>query len=157
MSVGYSGKTLAEKLGIRAGTIVHVVNAPPDYDALLGELPQGATVQAHADGEALAKALGKARAKAARGGAAERLASEPEGRVDFIHLAAPLLAQALAPGGALWLSWPKLTAAKRLGLSGDVSEQSLRDALLPHGFVDVKVCAVSETWSGLLFRWRVKK
>lgn len=145
MPTGYSGKTLVDKLGVKTGTMVQAVNPPPDYAALLGPLPEGAGITAHSDCARLKMVLHGEKA-------------------EFIHCfvsslfelaaAAPDLAASLAPGGALWLSWPKLAAAKRLGLPGDVREQSLRDALLPLGLVDVKVCAVDATWSGLLFRWR---
>ena len=57
-----------------------------------------------------------------------------------------------APGQIIWISWPK-KAAK---LTTDVTEQDLRDALLPIGLVDTKVCALSDIYSGLKFVWRKK-
>lgn len=57
-----------------------------------------------------------------------------------------------APSQIVWISWPK-QASK---LKTDVTEQDLRDALLPVGLVDTKVCAVSDTYSGLKFVWRKK-
>jgi hypothetical protein len=147
--VGYSGKALAEKLGLKPGTTVHVVGNPDDYAARLEPLPQGALLRYHFDpAELLNRSL--------RDGLRARL--------DFVHCfvrtraellqAAPVLAQVLAPGGILWVSWPKLAAARKLGLPGDISEETLRELLLPTGLVDVKVCAVSEVWSGLKFLWR---
>ncbi len=55
------------------------------------------------------------------------------------------LRPALAPAGFLWVSWPK----KGSGIASEVNENAVRDAALPTGLVDVKVCAVNETWSGL--------
>jgi hypothetical protein len=147
MPAGYSGKPLADKLGIQAGTAVHAVGAPPDYAELLGPVPADVEVQTH------------------RSLAALRLALRPSGgQARFLHCfaatrpalarSAPALALALAPGGVLWVSWPKLAAARSLGLPGDISEDTLRELLLPTGLVDVKVCAVSDVWSGLKFVWR---
>ncbi len=47
----------------------------------------------------------------------------------------------------MWISWPK----KGSGINTDIAEQNLRDLVLPHGWVDVKVCAIDDTWSGLKF------
>ncbi len=49
------------------------------------------------------------------------------------------------PNGALWVSWPK----KSSGVKTDITEDVIREVALPLGFVDIKVCAVDETWSGL--------
>jgi hypothetical protein len=57
------------------------------------------------------------------------------------------IAPRLAAGGMLWFAWPK----KAPGMATDVTEDALRAIVLPHGFVDVKVCAVDATWSGLKF------
>ena len=54
-----------------------------------------------------------------------------------------------ATNGALWVAWPKKSAARRLDLSTDLTENVIRDFALPYGVVDVKVCAVDEVWSGL--------
>jgi len=146
MPTGYSGKSLADKLGIKPGAIVHAVAAPPDYAALLDPLPEDVTISVHSDSADLQRAVNK------------------NGQATFVHnfvtsgaalaTAAPILAASLAPGGMLWVSWPKLAAAKKLSLACDVSEETLRELLLPTGLVDVKVCAVSEVWSGLKFLWR---
>jgi hypothetical protein len=133
-TVGYSGRPLADKLGIKAGEIVYAVDAPEHYRELLGQLPAGARV----------------------------LHERPAEPVAFIHLfvrtreelaeLGPQMVGKLAPGGTLWLSWPK----KSSKLFRDVTEDSLREVLLPTGVVDVKVCAVDEDWSGLKFLWRKK-
>jgi hypothetical protein len=62
------------------------------------------------------------------------------------------LAKALAPAGMLWVSWPKRTS----GVATDVDENVVRGIGLKAGLVDVKVCAVTEVWSGLKFVRRVK-
>jgi hypothetical protein len=64
----------------------------------------------------------------------------------------PKLKQALAPDGALWISWPK-GASK---VPTDVNENVARGIGLRHGLVDVKVCAVDDVWSGLKFVYRLK-
>jgi hypothetical protein len=146
MSSGYSGKPLADKLGVKPGIIVDAVAAPPDYPSLLAPLPSGVELRLHSDSSALRQVVDR------------------QGPLAFLHCfvttraefstTAPVLAAALARGGTLWVSWPKLAAARKLGLPGDVSEETLRELLLPTGLVDVKVCAVSEVWSGLKFLWR---
>jgi hypothetical protein len=147
MPTGYSGKSLAEKLGIKPGSVVQAVAPPDNYAALLEPLPPDVVIEQHLDAQALQQQL-------------------TGGKAAFVHCfvtarpqlsqAAPLLAAAVAPDGMLWLSWPKLAAAKKLGLPGDLSEGTLRELLLPTGLVDVKVCAVSDIWSGLKFLWRRK-
>jgi hypothetical protein len=63
-----------------------------------------------------------------------------------------LFARKLAPAGMLWVSWPK----KSSGVASDLDENVVRGVGLKAGLVDVKVCAVSEIWSGLKFVIRVK-
>ena len=130
---GYSGKTLIQKLGIKPGYRVAQVNAPSNYSALLGGWPVGV-----------------------------QLVELPEGELDFIHWFTDSglelesefdrIKQALKPAGMLWVSWPK--AASKLPT--DLNENVLRNTGLRHGLVDVKVCAVDETWSGLKFVYRLK-
>jgi len=123
---GYSGTPLAKKLGIGAGARVLVVEAPDDYDALVAPLPPGVTRVARLDA-----------------------------KTDIVHLftrSKAQLSKALAtyhakmrPDCAIWVSWPK----KASGVATDVTEDVIRAVALPMGLVDVKVCAVDETWSGL--------
>ena len=123
---GYSGTPLWKKLGIREGTTVLTANAPRNYRKLLPGLPKGVT-----------------------------FVTEAEPPVEFIHLfldsareltaTLPRLLTVLAPDGTLWVSWPK----KSSGVPTDMTEDTIRDAALPLGLVDVKVCAVDATWSGL--------
>jgi hypothetical protein len=123
---GYSGTPLPQKLGIRPGMTLHVVDAPMDYAALVA--PVGAKVAF-----------------------ATKLAKEVELLHAFVTRKTRLqevLERARAGLGSdavVWVSWPK----KASGIASDVSEDTVRDVALPLGFVDVKVCAVDDTWSGL--------
>lgn len=133
MTVGYSGKALIQKLGIREGSSLLVVNPPPDYDATLGPLPAGVRRAESASGPLdLVQVFVRSRADLER-----RL---------------PGLKRALAPAGALWVSWPKKTS----GVLTDLTENVVRDVGLAQGLVDVKVCAVDEVWSGLKFVIRLQ-
>jgi len=130
---GYSGKPLVEKLGIKAGASVAIVNAPKGYDRILGGLPSGVTRKGNAGGP-----------------------------LDFIQFFTrekralerrfAALARALAPAGMLWISWPK----KASGVATDLTEDVIRVIGLAHGLVDVKVAAVDDVWSGLKFVRRIK-
>jgi len=123
---GYSGTPLAAKLGLKAGMTMRAVHAPKDYREILAPLPDGA-----------------------------RIAAAGRGKADIVHhfaLKKAELAKALRTyRGSLdsatpvWVSWPKKTA----GVATDVTEDVIRTLALPLGFVDIKVCAVSEVWSGL--------
>ncbi len=125
-SAGYSGTPLAKKLGIAEGSIVVVVDAPPDYLQLLEPLPQGVVFAASVSPETdLVHVFSDRKADLATG--LERLRS------------------AIRADATVWVSWPK-KASKR---SSDITEDTIREVALPLGFVDVKVCAVSEVWSGL--------
>lgn len=128
---GYSGKPLLQKLGIKPGQTVYFKNAPDEYFVELGELPSGVF---------RAKKLNRP--------------------VDFMHcfyteaqdLKKDKLAfkQYLELNGMLWISWPKQASKVKT----DITEQTLRDILLPMNLVDIKVAAVTEVWSGLKFVWR---
>jgi hypothetical protein len=123
---GYSGTPLFRKLGIQPGMRVRTANAPDDYEALLGEVPEGAVIS-------------------------PRLRAD----IDLWHLftrsrrelaaALPRAMRAVAPDGMIWVSWPK----KASGVATDITEDTIRSEALPLGLVDVKVCAVDDTWSGL--------
>lgn len=129
-AAGYSGKPLWQKLGLKPGLRVALAGTPENYWTICGYDP-----------------------------VALELAT-PRGRVDFAHGFARTRAQLqkllaslsrrLEPAGALWISWPKKSA----GVATDLSEDVLREVALPLGLVDVKVCAVDATWSGLKFVWR---
>ena len=131
---GYSGTPLPKKLGIKAGQLVAVVNAPDGFEATLSPLPDDITI-------------------------IDSLSSS--GRADVIVLFTKSLsdlrgafksaAKKLKPDGGLWIGWPK----KASGMPTDVSENLVRDIGLAAGLVDNKVCALDETWSGLRFVYRV--
>jgi len=123
---GYSGTPLPQKLGIKPGLTVVAINPPANYRRLLGQIPDSITFS-------------------------ERLKSGSS----FVHLFTSrrsemqkkmsILRDKISDNGAIWVSWPK----KSSGISTDVTEDVIREIALPLGFVDIKVCAVDETWSGL--------
>jgi hypothetical protein len=123
---GYSGTPLAQKLGIKAGQKVATIGAPKGYRKLLAPLPGHVsfTMEVAADAPFVHLFVTK------------RQTLEKE-----LHRLRRLLADA----GTLWVSWPK----KSSGVAADITEDVIREVCLPLGLVDVKVCAVDETWSGL--------
>ena len=126
MTAGYSGTPLAKKLGIREGSNILAVGEPGDYQSLLDPLPEGVSIL-----------------------------SEPRPGIDLVHIftnsrdelfrGLPAYMRLIKQDGAIWVSWYK-RAAK---LPTEITEDIVRDAALPLGLVDVKVCAVDEKWSGL--------
>ncbi len=130
---GYSGTPLPKKLGIKAGFRVCLVDAPPEVRGeLSGELGACEIVS---DGKApLDFAMAFTKSKTAVTREFERIS------------------RLLAPTGMLWISWPK----KSSGVATDLDENIVREIGLAAGLVDVKVCAVTEVWSGLKFVRRVK-
>jgi hypothetical protein len=127
MAAGYSGTPLAKKLGLGDACRLLLVDAPDDHAAFFGgALPPG--VQ-----------------HAGRAGAEVDVAHvfATERKTLAAHLAT--LRDKLRPDAVVWVSWPK-KAAK---VPTDITEDVVRDVALPLGFVDVKVCAVSDVWSGL--------
>lgn len=123
---GYSGTPLPKKLGIKPGSKVLLVGAPPRYRELLTGLP---------DGVEFVPRLSKA--------------------TDVVHLFSTRRAdltkrlssirEAMRGDAVLWVSWPKKSA----GMDTDLTEDVIRDVALPLGLVDVKVCAIDDRWSGL--------
>ncbi|HYS95947.1 MAG TPA: DUF3052 domain-containing protein [Chthoniobacterales bacterium] len=123
---GYSGTPLPQKLGIKPGLTVVAINPPANYRRLLGQIPDSITFS-------------------------ERLKSGSS----FVHLFTSrrsemqkkmsILRDKISDNGAIWVWWPK----KSSGISTDVTEDVIREIALPLGFVDIKVCAVDQTWSGL--------
>lgn len=123
---GYSGTPLVRKLGIQPNERIIAIGAPEHYEQLLDGLPEGATIGNHVTSDA-----------------------------NFIHLFVTKRADLeerleisrgkLHDAGVLWVSWPK----KSSGVPTDVTEDTIREVALPLGYVDVKVCAVDDTWSGL--------
>ena len=130
---GYSGTPLIKKLGIKPGFTVRLINPPRGYDKTLGKLPDDV-----------------------------KLLSRLTKDMSFIHLFAGKRSEvdrnlrkaknALSKSGMLWVSWPK----KSSGVITDIDENYVRKAGLKAGLVDVKICAVDDTWSGLKFVYRTK-
>ncbi|HTV76612.1 MAG TPA: hypothetical protein VMF03_00005 [Steroidobacteraceae bacterium] len=125
-AVGYSITPLAKKLGIKPGSRVCAVGAPAGYADLVAPLPAGVRMQ-----------------------------GKPSAMTDITHLFTTdrrelserlrSLRLTLNPNATVWVSWPK----KASKVVTTVTEETVREIALPLGFVDVKVCAVNEVWSGL--------
>ena len=122
---GYSGKSLAQKLGIRENDRIVVLGEPPDYGELIGPLPGVERGQRVSDAVDLVHVFATKRADLER-----RLKS---------------LRDSVRPDATVWVSWPK----KSSKVPTDITEDTIRHVALPLGFVDIKVCAVSDVWSGL--------
>ena len=124
--VGYSGTPLAKKLGFKAPMTVFTVDAPREYREWLEGLDPGVDFATkRAPTVAVAHVFVTRRSDLAK------------------HAAA--LRKSLAPAGFVWISWPKKSAK----VATDITEDTIREVALPIGLVDVKVCAVSDVWSGL--------
>ncbi len=122
---GYSGTPLPKKLGIKAGFRVRLLDAPPDVRSELK--PALAGCEMVRDGKKLldfAMVFTK---------------SQQELSADFDPIS-----KSLAPAGMFWVSWPK----KASGVATDLNENIVREIGLAAGLVDVKVCAVTDVWSG---------
>ena len=130
---GYSGTPLPKKLGVKAGAVVILVNAPKDFEETLGALPEGATLRRQARGRCdLAIWFPKS-------------AKDLSARVERMG--------ELADKDGLWIAWPKQAS----GISTDLTQAVVRKTGLASGLVDYKVCAIDETWSGLKFARRKAK
>lgn len=126
---GYSKTPLIRKLGIKEGYKILVIDPPAYYWSLLGDLPADVDTKA----------------------------PTTRARLDFVHIFVRekrglrrrliALRKKIAPDGMVWVSWPK----KASGAETDLDGNAVRNAGLRTGLVDVKVCAVDETWSGLKF------
>ena len=126
MPAGYSGTPLIKKLGIGPGAKVAVFTKPAGYEDWLGELPAGASLEVKVD-----KATTLVHV----------FATERESLREKLKSLRGKLGEAVP----VWVSWPK-KAAK---VPTDITEDTIREVALPLGYVDIKVCAVSEVWSGL--------
>ena len=123
---GYSGTPLAKKLGIKSAFRIKLINAPKHYLQLFTDLPAELYFE---DDE------------------------KPE--KDLIHfftiqrdelsVILPVLKTQIKPNGIIWISWPK----KASKMPTDITEDIIRELAIKNGLVDIKVCAVDETWSGL--------
>ncbi|QGY47384.1 DUF3052 domain-containing protein [Maribellus comscasis] len=127
-TAGYSGTPLAKKLGIKNGFKIKIVSAPNNYFSLFADLPTDI-----------------------------KEINDTEIKKNFIHFfvrsqlelesSIAQLKKELAQNGMLWISWPKKSAKTGSDLDGNI----VRETGIKNGFVDIKVCAVSEIWSGLKF------
>ena len=123
---GYSGTPLVKKLGIKAGAVIYLAGSPEGYLKLIEPLPESVKIVARLSGN-----------------------------TDLVHcfstrktdLARALITYRakLKPSAVIWISWPKKSAK----VLTDITEDTIRELALPLGFVDIKVCAVTEVWSGL--------
>jgi hypothetical protein len=123
---GYSGTPLWKKLGIKAGYRVRTTHAPTNYLQLLGESPDKVTISSRITRNIQIWHLFTASYKE-------------------LQAVLPGMLQTIDVDGMIWVSWPK----KASGRPSTVTEDSIREIALPLGLVDIKVCAVDETWSGL--------
>jgi hypothetical protein len=123
---GYSGTPLPQKLGITRGSRLLALNKPPAYADILGDLPSDVTL-------------------VSRAGASVDIAHLFAVRRTELERQLKRLRASLRPDAAVWVSWPKKTAK----VPTDITEDVIRAVALPMGFVDVKVCAVTDVWSGL--------
>jgi hypothetical protein len=129
---GYSGTPLPKKLGIKAGFRVQLADAPAEVRAELSEALADCSIVKQGDALDFVMVFTQSRAQLTK---------------EFSRLA-----KRLAPAGMLWVSWPK----KSSGVATDVGENVVREIGLDAGLVDVKVCAVTDVWSGLKFVRRLK-
>jgi hypothetical protein len=129
VTAGYSGTPLVRKLGIRSDHAVALLSAPPGWR--IEDLPTGVPPSTRMRGTFDVIVVFCAR----RAQLERRLAA---------------LMEALRADGGLWIAWPR----KAAGHQSDISENVLREIVLPTGLVDIKVAALDEDWSGLKFVWR---
>ena len=125
-NTGYSQTPLARKLGLKSPLKVLTINAPKEYRSWLGDLPEGVI-----------------------------LATKVKQPIEAVHIfttesafldvTLSKLRNEITQDGFVWVSWPK----KSSKVPTDITEDTIREIALPLGFVDIKVCAVSEVWSGL--------
>ena len=130
---GYSGTPLVKKLGIKEGSRVALVNAPENFQTELGELP--------ADVKFV------------------KSTTKPLDLILFFVLSERILARdfaklstRLTSNGMIWIAWPK----KSSGVTTDLTFERVQRIGLDAGLVDVKICAIDDTWSGLKFVYRLK-
>ena len=121
---GYSGTPLAKKLGIKPEHRLAVLGAPDGF--AIPDLPDGVE------------------ARTALRGPSDVIVSFHTSRADLAKRV-PALMKGLHVDGGIWVAWPK----KASGVATDITEDVLREVVLPTGLVDVKVCAIDDTWSGL--------
>jgi hypothetical protein len=135
---GYSGTPLPKKLGIKEQSRMAFVNAPKEFQSYLGPLPEGAEVVKRLSSSSKVKPLDLV---------VMFVTSERTLAREFAKLSAKL-----ATNGMIWIAWPKRSS----GVATDLSFERVQRIGLDAGLVDVKICAIDETWSGLKFVFRLK-
>jgi len=125
-TAGYSGTPLAKKLGFKEGSRVFVFDAPGGHKKLLEPLPSEVIFQNEA-------------------GKTTDIVHRFVTQASELKKQLTTLRKKLKPDAAVWVSWPK----KSSKVATDITEDTIRALALPMGFVDIKVCAVDEVWSGL--------
>jgi hypothetical protein len=123
---GYSGTPLPKKIGLKEGGSLVMLRAPKGMEALFSPLPMGAAITTKLTANAALVILFC-------------------GTTAMLKKEIAATAKKLAADGALWVSWPKKSST----LFQDLTEDVIREVVLPMGLVDVKVCAVNQDWSGL--------
>lgn len=126
MTAGYSGTPLPQKLGVKPHSVLAILDDPGNMAELIAPLPAGVEIRTTARGRADTVLFFTKQRR--------RL----EQRIDS-------LARLIFPDGGLWVCWPK-RASK---VPTDMTEDLVRELVLPLGLVDVKVAAIDQTWSGL--------
>ena len=129
---GYSGTPLVRKLGIKTGDRVALVNAPPGFPKELEGLPEGVKFVRERSQAEVALVFSKS-------------------LLDFEKKFAAA-SKSMTSAGMICVAWPK----KASGIETDLVESKIRDFGLSLGLVDIKVCAIDDTWSGLKFVIPVK-
>jgi hypothetical protein len=131
-NAGYSGTPLPKKLGIRENSRVILLNSPERFERELEPMPDGAEIVGNASLANVAILFVRSEAELVR---------------DF-----RALAKSLPQKVAFWTAWPKQAS----GIRTDLKEGLIREFGLAHGWVDYKICAIDETWSGLCFARKKK-
>ena len=125
-AIGYSGTPLAKKLGIKPASRVCAIGAPGDYRRLLAPVPEDVKFQR-------------------RPGRSTNLAHVFVTQKEDLAKRLRSLRETLDSEATIWVSWPK----KESKVATTITEDTVRELAFPLGLVDVKVCAVTEVWSGL--------
>jgi hypothetical protein len=123
---GDSGTPLAKKLGIQPNAELFVYNRPKEYAQLIGPMPEG----------------GKIVSKITK--ATDLIQMFSINKLELANVLKSTMEQ-MKPNAAIWVSWPKRSSK----VPTDITEDIIREIALPMGLVDIKVCAINETWSGL--------
>jgi hypothetical protein len=124
---GYSGTPLPQKLGIKEGMTIGILDAPDSFMPTLGRLPPDVEVHHELSASNIFIVFGQ--------------------WADELDEAFHRVTALLPPDGAIWVAWPKRSSR----VETDITEDTLRDLFLPSGMVDNKVCAIDDVWSGLRF------